>query len=87
VSEKIQIAIEVPFGYAARDQLLGYMKSKFPEAEIAIMHSEVDTPTVSEAFVQRDPTADSAERALEVPGGDSESMLAKATDALTEFTK
>jgi hypothetical protein len=87
VPEKIQITIEVPFGYAQRDQLLDYMKSKFSEAEIDIRHGEVDKPTVTEALVQRDPTAESAEHAVEDPGEDSESMLVKATDALTEFTK
>jgi hypothetical protein len=87
VPEKIQITIEVPLGYAQRDQLLDYIKSKFPEAEISIVHGEVDGPAVAEALVQRDPTAESAEQAWEDPGEDSESMLVKATDALAEFTK
>ena len=87
MSEQIQITIEVPLGYAQRDQLLGYMKSKFPKAEISIVHGGVDIPTVSEALVRRDPTAGSAEHAWEDPGQDSESMLAKATDALAKFTR
>ena len=87
MSEKIQITVEVPLGYAQRDQLLGYMKSKFPAAEISIIHGEVDTPAVSEALVRRDPTAESAEHAWEDPGEDSESMLTRATEALGEFTK
>ena len=56
VFEGSQITIEVPLGYAQRDQLLGFMESKFPGAEISIVHSEVSEPTVSEAFVRHDST-------------------------------
>ncbi|MBV8375597.1 MAG: hypothetical protein JO279_01195 [Verrucomicrobia bacterium] len=87
MTEKIQITIEIPFGYAQRDQLLDYMKSKFPAADIAVMHAEVDAPAVSDAIVQREGTAESAEQASQDPGEDSGSMLTKATEALANFTK
>lgn len=87
VFEGSQITIEVPLGYAQRDQLLGFMESKFPGAVISMVHSEVSDPTVSEAFVQHDPTTESAQTASEAPGEDSESLLMKASDALIEFTK
>ena len=37
--EGIQMMIEVPLGYTQRDQLLGFMESKFPGAQISIAHS------------------------------------------------
>jgi hypothetical protein len=82
-----QITIEVPFGYAHRDQLLDFMKSKFPDAEFSIVHCEVPHPTVSEAFVRHDSTAEAAQTAAAAPGQDSEAILLKTSEALSEFTK
>jgi hypothetical protein len=87
VFEGIQITIEVPFGYAQRDQLLEFMESKFPGAEISIVHSEVPSPTVSEALVQHDSANKSAEAASTALGADSEAVLVNASDALSVFTK
>jgi len=84
VSEGIQITIEVPFGFAQREKLLGFMESKFPGIEISIVHSEVSNPTVSEALVRHD---SASEPASAVPGEDSEAVLMKASDALSAFTK
>ncbi len=83
VSEGIQITIEVPFGFAHREQLLGFMESKLPGTEISIVHSEVSNPTVSEALVRHDSTS---EPVSAVAGEDSESMLIKASEALSAFT-
>ena len=80
-----QITIEVPFGFTHRAQLLDFMKSRFPEAEISIVHSEVSDPTVSEVFVPHDSTAEAARTAAEHAGQDSESVLLKASEALVEF--
>ena len=82
--EGIQITIEVPLGYGQRDQLLQFMQSKFPGAEISIVHGEVSDPTVSEALVQHDSANESA-KAAQVE--DSESVLTKASDALSSFAK
>jgi hypothetical protein len=87
VFEGSQITIEVPLGYTQRDQLLSFMESKFPGAEITIVHSEVSDPTVAEAFVRHDLTNEPAQTASEVPGENSASVLVKASDALLEFIK
>ena len=52
--EGFQITIEVPLGYAQREQLLSFMESKFPGAEISVVHSEVDEPTIGEVLVRHD---------------------------------
>jgi len=87
VFEGFQLTIEVPFGYAHRDQLLGFMEPKFPGAEISIVHSEVDEPTVSEALVRHDSATDPTQLPSAAPSEGSETVLAKASDALSEFTK
>jgi hypothetical protein len=87
MSAEVQITIEVPFGYAQRDALLGFMESKFPDAKISIVHSEVSNPTVSEALVERDSTTEAAKTAADDPGYDSGAVLTKASDALAAFTK
>jgi hypothetical protein len=79
VFEGFQITIEVPFEFAQRDQLLGFMESKFPGAEFSIVHRDVSHPTVSEVLVQHDSAVEVEE--------DSEAVLLKATDALSAFTK
>jgi hypothetical protein len=85
--EGIQITIEVPIGYAQRDQLLGFMESKFPGAEISIVHTEVSDPTVAEALVRYDSATDPAKTESAGPIEDSEAVLMKASDALSAFTK
>jgi hypothetical protein len=87
VFEGIQISIDVPLGYNRRDQLLQYMQSKFPGAKISILHGGVSNPTVSEALVRHDATGESAKTESTAPIGDSESVLTKASDALSAFAK
>ena len=81
--EGFQLTIEVPFGYARRDQLQSFIESKFPGAEISIVHSEVVDPTISEVLVRHD----SAGSDSPAPGVDSEAVLLKASDALSEVGK
>jgi hypothetical protein len=86
--EGYQVTIEVPFGYAQRDQLLRFIKSKFPGAEISIVQSEeVVRPTVSEVLVRHDSETESEESDSLTSREDSEAVLLKASDALSEFTK
>jgi hypothetical protein len=85
--EGIQISIEVPFGYSQRDQLLGFMESKFPGAQISIVHIEASSPTIAEVLVSHHSTTESEKTASTGEGPDSEAVLLRASDALTEFTK
>jgi hypothetical protein len=81
--EGFQLTIEVPFGYAGREQLQSFSESKFPGAEVLIVHREVAEPTISEVLVRHDsPESDSP-----VPGEDSEAVLLKVSEALTAFGK
>jgi hypothetical protein len=82
--EGFQLTIEVPFGYARREQLQSFIESKFPGAEISIVHSEVADPTISEVLVRHDSASDSDSPP---PGEDSEAVLLKISDALSEFSK
>ncbi len=83
VYEGTQLTIEVPFGYTEREQLLSFIESKFQGAEISIVHSEVVQPTVSDALIRHD----SANSDLPDPGQDSEAVLLKVSEAVSEFTK
>jgi F0F1-type ATP synthase delta subunit len=74
VFEGFQITIEVPLGYAQREQLLSFIESKFPGAEISVVHSEVDEPTIGEVLVRHD----SATSDETIPGADSEAVLPKS---------
>ena len=71
--EGAQILIEVPFQYSQRDQLLQFMESKFPGAEILLRHAEVNEPQVSETFVEHD---SGAHRANAEPTGQSQDATA-----------
>ena len=85
--EGAQILIEVPFQYSQRDQLLQFMESKFPGAEILLMHAEVNEPQVSETFVEHD---SGAHRANAEPAGQSQdatAVMQETKEALSEFTK
>jgi hypothetical protein len=84
--EGFQLTIEVPLGYAHREQLLSFIQSKFPGAEVLIVRSELDRPTVGEVLFRHDST-DSAELDSLSGSEDSEAVLLKAADALSEFTK
>jgi hypothetical protein len=82
----IQIMIEVPLGYAQRDQLLSFMESKFPGAQISIVHCEASKPTIAEVLIRHDSTTESAKTAAMDEGPDSEAVLLRASDVLSEFT-
>ena len=75
--------IEVPLGYTQRDQLLGFMESKFPGAQISIAHCEGEKPTIAEVLIRHDSMTDSAKT---VSTDDSEAVLLRASDALAEFS-
>ena len=81
--EGFQLTIEVPFGYARREQLQSLIESKFPGAEISIVHCEVAEPTISEVLVRHDSSGSDAPAPVE----DSEAVLLKASDALKAFDK
>ena len=81
--EGFQLTIEVPFGYARREQLQSLIESKFPGAEISIVHCEVAEPTISEVLVRHN----SAESDPPTPGEDSETVLLKASETLAAFGK
>jgi hypothetical protein len=71
MSEKIHIVIAIPFGYADRDRLVQFIESKFPEAEISVVHA----------------SAPPAETAEEIAFQDSRSVMQKVADALSGFTR
>lgn len=78
--------IELPHGYARRDQLQHFMEAKFPETEISLVHSDVPKPQVSEALVEHDISAWQAatgESAGQVQ--DAKTLMEQVTDALSEF--
>ena len=85
--EGAQIAIEVPFEYNRRDQLLQFMESKFPGAEVLLTHAEIDKPQVSETFVEHDSTVHPATGEPAGQSQDATTVMQEATDALSEFTK
>lgn len=83
--EGIQITVEVPFGYAKREQLLEFMGAKFPGAETSVVHSEVTAPTVSETLVHHESAINSEQTTA--AHLDSEAILLNASEALSDFTK
>jgi hypothetical protein len=85
--EGAQIVIEVPFEFAERDQLLQFMESKFPGAEILLAHAEINEPQVSETFVEHDSTAHRANTTPAGQGQDATTIMQEATEALSEFMK
>jgi hypothetical protein len=87
MSEKIHIVIAIPFGYADRDRLVQFIESKFPEAEISVVHEEVSKPRVAETLVEHDASAPPAETAEEIAFQDSRSVMQKVADALSGFTR
>ena len=85
--EGAQILIEVPFQYSQRDQLLKFMESKFPGAEILLIHAEVNEPQVSETFVEHDSTAHRADAEPAAQSQDAAAVMQEAKDGLSKFTK
>jgi len=81
--EGFQLTIDVPFGYDRREQLLSFIESKFPGAEVSIVHREVADPTISEVLARHDAAGSDSP----APGEDSEAVLLKVSDALAAFAK
>ena len=85
--EGAKIVVEVPFEYGQRDQLLQLMESKFPGAEIVVVHAEVNNPQVSETFVEHDSPAHRAQAESEGQSQDATTVMQEATDTLSKFTR
>ena len=52
MSEKKRIVIAVPYGYSHRDQLIGFIQSKFSALEISVVHQDISKLEVNEAEVE-----------------------------------
>jgi hypothetical protein len=85
--EGAKIVVEIPFEYGQRDQLLQLMESKFPGAEILVVHAEVNEPQVSETFVEHDSPGHRANAEPAGQGQDATTVMHEATDTLSKFTK
>ena len=81
-----KVVIAVPYGYSHRDQLVGFIQSKFPALEISVVHQDISKPEVDETEVYYDPSAPPAEVAEEITSNDSRSTLQEVADALSEFS-
>jgi len=80
--------IELPHGFARRDQLQQFMEAKFPGTEISLVHDDVPKPQVSEALVEHDSSVEqpaTTESANQVQ--DAKTLMDQVTDALSEFEK
>lgn len=87
MSEKKRGVIVVPYGYSHRDQLVGFIQSKFPTVEISVVHQEVSKPQVDETEVDYDASAPPAEIAEHITSEDSRSILQEVADALSKFSQ
>ena len=87
MSEKIHVVIDVPFEFGDRDRLARFIESKFPGADVSVVHKEVSEPQVVETLVEHDASAPPAETASAIAVEDSRSVMQKVADALAEFTK
>ena len=87
MSRKIHIVIDIPYEYADRDRLTQFIGSKFPEAEISMVHQEISKPEAAEALVEYDASEPPDETAEAVASEDSMSVMQKVSDALAEFAK
>jgi hypothetical protein len=88
MAEKIHVVIDVPFEFVGRDQLVQFMKEKFPDADISVIRmEEVNEPQVVETLVERDPSASPAETAEAIATEDSRSVMREVADALAAFMK
>ena len=85
--EGAKIVVKVPFEYGQRDQLLQLMESKFPGAEISVVHADVNEPEVSETFVEHDSPGHRANGEPARQSQDATTVMHEATDTLAKFTK
>ena len=77
----------MPYGYSHRDQLIGFIQSKFSELEISVVHQDISKLEVIEAEVEYDASAPPAEIAREITSSDSRSVMEEVADALSKFSR
>ena len=82
---KKSVVIAVPYGYSHRDQLIGFIQSKFSALEISVVHQDISKLEVNEAEVEYDASAPPAEIAREITSYDSRSVMEGVADALSQF--
>jgi hypothetical protein len=87
MSEKKRVVIAVPYGYSHRDQLVGFIQSKFPTVEISVVHQEVSKPEVEVTEVDYDASAPPAEIAGKITSNDAGSFMKEVADALSKFSR
>jgi hypothetical protein len=87
MSEKKGVVIAVPYGYSHRDQLVGFIQSKFPELEISVVHQDISKPEVDETEVDYDASAPPAEIAGKITSNDAGSFMKEVADALSKFSR
>jgi hypothetical protein len=77
------VVIGVPYGYSHRDQLIGFIHSRFSELEISVVHQDISKLEVNEAIVEYDASAPPTE--MEITSKDSRSVMEEVADALSKF--
>jgi hypothetical protein len=87
MSRKIHIVIDIPYEYPDRDRLTRFIGSKFPGADVSMVHQEISKPEVAEAMIEYDASESPGETAGAVASEDSRSVMEKVSDALAEFAK
>jgi len=87
MSEKKRIVIAVPYGYSHRDQLVGFIQSKFPELEIFVVHQDISKPEMDETEVDYDASAPPDEIAGEITSDDARAFMKEVADALSKFNR
>ena len=83
---KRRVVIAVPYGYSHRDQLVGFIQSKFSALEISVVHQDISKLEVNETEVEYDASAPPAEIAREITSNDSRSVMEEVADALSKFS-
>ncbi len=77
----------MPYGYSHRDQLIGFIQSKFSALEISVVHQDISKLQVNEAEVEYDASAAPAGIAREITSNDSRSVMEEVADALSKFSR
>ena len=87
MSEKRSAVIAVPYGYSDRDQLVGFIQSKFSGLKISVVHHDISKPEVDETEVDYDVSAPPAEIAGKITSNDAGSFMKEVADALSKFSR
>ena len=77
----------MPYGYSHRDQLIGFIQSKFSALEISVVHQDISKLQVNEAEVEYDASAPPAKISREITSNDSRSVMEAVADALSKFSR